>query len=77
MTSRQIIKLLEEDGWFLSRIKGSHHQYEHPTKPGTVTVKHPQYDVPIKVLQSIEQQTGIQITLLSELDFIIRQSRML
>ena len=35
---RDLVKLLESDGWYWVRIKGSHHQYRHPTKPGVVTV---------------------------------------
>jgi hypothetical protein len=35
---REIIKLLEKDGWFLANTVGSHRQYEHPTKKGKVTV---------------------------------------
>jgi len=35
---KEIIELLEADGWFLSRQKGSHKQYKHSTKNGTVTV---------------------------------------
>jgi len=40
MNSRQIIKQLEAEGWFLARVKGSHHQFKHLSKPGLVTVKH-------------------------------------
>jgi predicted RNA binding protein YcfA (HicA-like mRNA interferase family) len=35
---RDIIKLLEEDGWSLVRTRGSHRQYKHPLKTGLVTV---------------------------------------
>lgn len=38
MKVREVIKLLEADGWFLARTRGSHRQFNHPTKPGTVTV---------------------------------------
>ena len=38
MTYRKLVKVLEDDGWFLERASGSHMQYRHPTKPGTVTV---------------------------------------
>jgi predicted RNA binding protein YcfA (HicA-like mRNA interferase family) len=34
----EIIKRIDADGWRLDRVKGSHRQYRHPTKPGTVTV---------------------------------------
>jgi predicted RNA binding protein YcfA (HicA-like mRNA interferase family) len=32
------MRLLREDGWELERQKGSHRQYRHPAKPGTVTL---------------------------------------
>jgi predicted RNA binding protein YcfA (HicA-like mRNA interferase family) len=35
---RELVKLLEADGWFLARTRGSHRQFHHPTKPGTTTV---------------------------------------
>jgi len=42
-SSREIIRILETDGWYLYEIEGSHHQYEHPSKKGKVTVKHTDY----------------------------------
>lgn len=59
-SSREVIKILEADGWYLVRIKGSHHHFLHPTKPGLVTVKHPDKDIPINTLKSIEQQAGLK-----------------
>jgi len=38
MKIRQVIKLLEADGWFLVTTKGSHRQYKHPAKAGRVTI---------------------------------------
>jgi predicted RNA binding protein YcfA (HicA-like mRNA interferase family) len=35
---RDVIKLIEEDGWFLVTTKGSHRQYKHDKKPGRVTI---------------------------------------
>jgi predicted RNA binding protein YcfA (HicA-like mRNA interferase family) len=35
---REVIKIVEKDGWRLSRTRGSHRQYHHPSKPGTVTI---------------------------------------
>jgi predicted RNA binding protein YcfA (HicA-like mRNA interferase family) len=32
------MKLIEEDGWFLDRTRGSHRQYKHSSKPGLVTI---------------------------------------
>lgn len=58
MDSRRLIKQLQADGWLLARIKGSHHQYKHPTKSGLVTVKHPDGDIPKRTLSSIYKQAG-------------------
>ncbi len=57
--SKDVIKLLKQDGWVLVRIDGSHHHFKHPTKKGLVTVKHPDKDIPIKTLRSIERQSGL------------------
>lgn len=38
MKVRQVIRMLEEEGWQLARQTGSHRQFRHPMKPGTVTV---------------------------------------
>ena len=35
---KEIIDIIEADGWFFSRQKGSHKQYKHPSKAGTVTI---------------------------------------
>jgi len=59
-TSREIIRMMEADGWYLVATVGSHHQFKHPEKPGKATVKHPVKDVPRKTLDSIEQQTGLR-----------------
>jgi predicted RNA binding protein YcfA (HicA-like mRNA interferase family) len=34
----EIIALLEQDGWELKRVSGSHRHFNHPVKPGLVTV---------------------------------------
>jgi len=60
MHSRDIIKLLEKDGWTLVRISGSHHHFRHPTKPGTTTVVHPKRDTPKGTLNSIMKQAGLK-----------------
>jgi len=56
--SKQVTKKLESDGWYLARVKGSHHQFKHPTKSGLVTVKHPDGDIPTPTLCSIQRQAG-------------------
>jgi predicted RNA binding protein YcfA (HicA-like mRNA interferase family) len=34
MKVREVIALIEQDGWFLVQTRGDHRQYKHPTKPG-------------------------------------------
>lgn len=38
MKVREAIRLIEEDGWYLDRTRGSHRQYKHPSKRGLVTI---------------------------------------
>jgi predicted RNA binding protein YcfA (HicA-like mRNA interferase family) len=60
---RDVIKMLEKDGWHLVRTKGSHRQFKHPTKPGTVTVAGKvSLDVPPGTLNSILKQAGLKQT---------------
>jgi predicted RNA binding protein YcfA (HicA-like mRNA interferase family) len=58
-SSREVIQKLKEDGWYEVNIVGSHHQFKHPVKKGRVTVKHPDKDIPLKTLKSIERQSGL------------------
>jgi predicted RNA binding protein YcfA (HicA-like mRNA interferase family) len=60
LNSREIITLLEADGWYLVHVKGSHHQFRHPTKPGKVTVKHPCKDWAPKTYRSMQRQSGLR-----------------
>lgn len=58
---RQLVKLLEEDGWIQVRQKGSHRQFRHTAKAGTVTVAgKPSADVPIGTLNSVLKQAGLK-----------------
>lgn len=59
-SSKQVIKILEADGWEEVRCRGDHHQFKHSSKPGKVTVPHPVKDLDIDVLKSIEKQSGIE-----------------
>lgn len=61
MRSRDIIKKLEQAGWFEVRQQGSHKQFRHPTLPGTVTVPHPKSEMAIGTIKSIERQSGIRL----------------
>ncbi|HWE44280.1 MAG TPA: type II toxin-antitoxin system HicA family toxin [Gemmatimonadaceae bacterium] len=61
MNSREVIEALEADGWAEVRVKGSHHQFKHPKRKGTVTVPHPEKDFPTGTLKSIERQSGVKL----------------
>ncbi len=61
MKVRDIIKLIEEEGWELARTKGSHRQYKHPIKQGVVTIAgKPSMDVPKGTLNNILKQAGLK-----------------
>ena len=38
MKIRDILKVIEQDGWFLVHTKGSHRQFKHSLKKGRVTI---------------------------------------
>jgi predicted RNA binding protein YcfA (HicA-like mRNA interferase family) len=61
MRSRDVIKKITAAGWQGVRVKGSHHQFKHPTRRGIVTVPHPERDLPKGTLRSIERQSGVKL----------------
>ena len=62
MRVREIIKLLDADGWYLVATKGSHRQYKHPAKPGGVTIAgHSGDDLASGTLNSILKQAQLKI----------------
>jgi predicted RNA binding protein YcfA (HicA-like mRNA interferase family) len=61
MKVRGLITLIEADGWFQVRMRGSHRQFRHPTKAGTVTVAgKPSVDIPPGTLNSALKQAGLK-----------------
>jgi predicted RNA binding protein YcfA (HicA-like mRNA interferase family) len=61
MKVREIIKLIEQDGWYLVITKGSHRQYKHPVKSGRVTVAgHHHHDLAPGTLNSILKQAQLK-----------------
>jgi predicted RNA binding protein YcfA (HicA-like mRNA interferase family) len=61
MKIRDIIKLIEEDGWYLIETKGSHRQYKHSKKLGRVTIAgHPNDDLAPGTLNSILKQAKLK-----------------
>lgn len=59
MNSRDLIKMIEKDGWYLVATRGSHHQFKHPIKSGRITIPHPKKDLPIGTVKNIKKQAGI------------------
>jgi predicted RNA binding protein YcfA (HicA-like mRNA interferase family) len=61
MKVRDVLKMLERDGWYLDRIRGSHRQFKHIAKPGLVTVPgKPNDDLGPGTLNSILKQAGLK-----------------
>ena len=60
MKVREVLKMLQADGWFLVATRGSHRQFKHSAKPGRVTVpgKLPD-DLAAGTLNSILKQAGL------------------
>lgn len=59
--SKDLIKLLERDGWYIVNKVGSHYQLKHLTKEGRVTIPHPKKDLPIGTIKSILKQSQIEV----------------
>jgi len=61
MKVKDVIRLLEGEGWFLVATRGSHRQYKHPVRPGRVTVAgKPSDDLAPGTLNSILKQSGLK-----------------
>ena len=57
--TKEVIKLLEADGWYLKNMRGDHRQYVHPEKGGKVTVAGPlNKEMEQFILNSIWKQAG-------------------
>lgn len=56
--SRKLIKLLNDDGWYFIGATGDHHHFKHASKPGKVTVPHPNKDIARRTVVSIYWQAG-------------------
>jgi predicted RNA binding protein YcfA (HicA-like mRNA interferase family) len=59
-SSKEIIGLLEADGWVLVKVEGSHHKYKHPFKKGAVVVPHPKKDLAIGTAKNILREAQLK-----------------
>jgi predicted RNA binding protein YcfA (HicA-like mRNA interferase family) len=58
---REIIKVIEADGWYLVMTKGSHRQYKHPEKSGRITIAgHLADDLAPGTMNSIYKQAQLK-----------------
>jgi len=58
---RDVIKMIEKDGWFIVRTKGSHRQFKHKTKKGLVTIAgKPSHELAHGTLNSILKQAKLE-----------------
>jgi len=60
MNSKQIIRQLEAEGWILRGVKGSHHIFTHPGKPGRISVPHPRQDLGVGLVHKLLKQAGLK-----------------
>ncbi len=58
---REIIRMIEDDGWYMVATKGSHRQYKHPVKPGRVTIAgNPGQDMATGTYNSVLKQAQLK-----------------
>lgn len=61
MKVRDVIRLVQQDGWLLVTQRGSHRQFKHPSKPGKVTIAgHPSVDMARGTYNNILKQAGLK-----------------
>lgn len=59
--SATVIKMLMQNGWEKVGQSGSHVQLKHPARPGRVTVPHSMKDLGVRLVKSIEKQSGLKL----------------
>jgi len=60
LKARELIRLVEDAGYRLDRINGSHHVFKHPTRPAVVVPVHGARDVSAGVLNKIMKDAGLK-----------------
>lgn len=59
MRSSDLIWELRAAGWVLDRVRGSHHVFRHPERPGPIVVPHPKKDLGRGLVAAIRKQAGL------------------
>jgi predicted RNA binding protein YcfA (HicA-like mRNA interferase family) len=57
--SAELIRELKAAGWALDRVRGSHHVFKHPDRPGRIVVPHPKKGLGTGLVAAIRKQAGI------------------
>ncbi|MBJ7313293.1 type II toxin-antitoxin system HicA family toxin [Rugamonas sp. CCM 8940] len=60
MNNAELIKLLEQSGWVLRGVKGSHHVYTHPGQGGHISIPHPKKDLGVGLVSTLLKQAGLK-----------------
>ena len=61
MNAKQLIKMLEENGWIEVRSRGSHRMFRHPDNKHTIPVAfHGSKDIPLGTLNKILKISGLK-----------------
>ena len=60
MNSKDLVRLLQDAGWYEDRVVGSHHIFKHRTKPGRLSVPHPKKDLGKGLVSKILKQAGVK-----------------
>jgi predicted RNA binding protein YcfA (HicA-like mRNA interferase family) len=59
MKSAALIRELKSAGWVLDRVRGSHHVFKHPERPGLIVVPHPKKSLGVGLVAAIRKQAGL------------------
>ncbi len=59
-SSREVIKILTDDGWYEIGCRGDHHYFKHKIKKGKITVTHPKKDIKPGIFKSIMELAGLK-----------------
>lgn len=72
MQVREVIRMLQDDGWTLVVTRGSHRQFKHSTKPGRVTVsRQVGDDMPKGTLASVKRLAGLRREIVKTLRYLV------
>lgn len=60
MKPKELLKLLQNDGWIIKYQRGSHINLTHPAKSGKVQIPYHNKNLKPKTLNSILKQAGLK-----------------